>query len=94
MEPAHPAPEVSGYLTYKMTQWGAVKGLPMRFVFAFGAVAALTFGLSGCAVVSAGAAVVSAGASVGASVVGTAADLAGDAITAPFPVSDSDKKKD
>ena len=66
----------------------------MRIVFVSGAVTALAFGLSGCAVVSAGAAVVGASVSVGASVVGTAADLAGDAITAPFPASDSGKKKD
>ena len=67
----------------------------MRIVFAFGAVAALAIGLSGCAVVSAGTAVVGAGVSVATTVVGTAADIAGDVVTAPFGGSDdSDKKKD
>ncbi|HWF64954.1 MAG TPA: hypothetical protein VN685_10115 [Rhizomicrobium sp.] len=66
----------------------------MRIVFAFGSIAALAIGLSGCAVVSAGAAVVGAGASVATTVVGTAADIAGDVISAPFGGSDdSDKKK-
>ena len=64
-------------------------------VVAFGAIAALAIGLSGCAMVSAGGAVVSAGASVATTVVTTTADIAGDVITAPFGGSDdSDKKKD
>jgi hypothetical protein len=67
----------------------------MRTILVFGVIAALAFGVSGCAVVSAGTAVVSTGVSVGASVVGTAANVAGDVVTAPFGGSgDSDKKKD
>ena len=67
----------------------------MRTILAFGAVAVLAIGLSGCAVVGAGAAVVGAGVSVATTVVGTAVDVAGDVISAPFGGSDdSDKKKD
>lgn len=56
----------------------------MRILFAFGAVAALAFGLSGCAVIDVGTTVVGAGASVGVTALGTAADVAGDVISAPF----------
>jgi hypothetical protein len=87
-------PEPSGYLTERVTEWDSVKGGFMRIVLAFGAIATLVVGLSGCAVVGAGVAVVGAGVSVATTVVGTAADVAGDVLAAPFGGSDdSDKKK-
>jgi hypothetical protein len=78
-----------------MSVWVSVKGDSMRAILAFGAIAALAIGLSGCAVVGAGAAVVGAGVSVATTVVSTTADVAGDIISAPFGGSsdDSDKKK-
>lgn len=69
------------------------KGISMRIVSAFGVIAAMALGLSGCAVVNAGATVVGAGASVGARIVGAAADVAGDVISAPFGSDESDKDK-
>jgi hypothetical protein len=87
-------PEPSGYLIERVTGWDSVKGGFMRIVLAFGAIATLAIGLSGCAVVGAGAAVVGAGVSVATTVVGTAVDVAGDVLAAPFGGSDdSDKKK-
>jgi hypothetical protein len=61
----------------------------MRAAVIVFAILAAGFSLSGCAVYE----VASAAVDVTTTVVGTAADVAGDIITAPFPSSDSDKKK-
>jgi hypothetical protein len=66
------------------------RGFAVRTIFAVCAVAVLGLSLSGCAVYEVGSTV----AGVGATVVGTTATVAGDIVTAPFPDSDSDKKKD
>ena len=62
----------------------------MRAVFAASVLVVLGAGLSGCAVYEVGSTVVG----VGATVVSTTATVAGAVVTAPFPSSDDDKKKD
>ena len=62
----------------------------MRVFVILSALALAALGLSGCAVVEVGSAVVG----LGATVVSTTASVAGDVITAPFPDSSDDKKKD
>ena len=62
----------------------------MRVFLTLSAAALAGLGLSGCAVIEVGSAVVG----VGATVVSTTASVAGDVISAPFPDSSDDKKKD
>ena len=62
----------------------------MRVLITVSALVLAGLALSGCAAVEVGSAVVG----LGATVVSTTASVAGDVITAPFPDSSDDKKKD